>query len=616
MNVAGASAERQTPQQVAAAEKAATPPSSVEVTADRAATVTYSGTLATPPVFNRPLSCAGLSGVGSAVAYTAQSFSVDTAGSYTTTVLSVDPTSLDTVLVLYVGSFDPAAPLTNCIAFNDDDADLGALSRITQNLNAATNYVLVTTTFANGEVGSFQNEITGPGNISLVGAGPSADLGIIKTAPNGVTNGGSYVYRLVVNNAGPDNATGVTVTDPLPAGVSFGSSTCGATAAGGTVTWSIGNLADGASASCDLTVQRTATMCSAVSNTASISGDQADPVTSNNSSTHSNQAGNLVADPSFETGSGASSPWAQASTNFGSPLCTTALCGTGAGSAGPRSGTWWVWFGGTPAVEVASVQQSLTVPAGANTLEFGYRLGQCAVGAGTGHFMRVLIDGTEVWRRDASSAECGAAAYSTASVDISAFATGASRVLRIEAETNGGDTSNFNIDDVSLVSQPVCVEPPSADLALSQSLGAAGAIGLGGPVPVNLTASNNGPGAAASVVVTTTLPAQLSFTGSTCGATLSGSTVTWSIGAMANGATASCTLNTTINSTGGFTLTSVIASGTADPAPANNSASSSLAGAPASNRPAVVPTMDRYGLLVLVLAVLAIAGFSFSRRQG
>lgn len=616
MNVAGASAERQTPQQVAAAEKS-TNSSNVVVTSDRAATVTYTGTLSAPPTFNRPNGCSSLSAVGSAVAYSAQAFSVDLAGSYTMTVLNVDPTGLDSVFALYQGSFNPAAPLTNCIAYNDDATGLGALSRITTSLAAATDYILVTTTFANGEAGSFQNEITGPGNISLVGAGPSANLGIAKTAPDGVVNGGSYVYRLVASNAGPDDATGVTVTDPLPAGVSFVSSTCGATAAGGTVSWNIGNLANGASASCDLTVQRNATMCSVVSNTATISGNESDPVSANNSSTHSNQAGNLVADPSFEAGVGAGSPWAQASSSFGTPLCTTADCGTGSGSAGPRTGSWWAWFGGAAAGsnETASVQQSLNVPAGANTLEFGYRLGLCAAGAGASHFVRALIDGTEVWRRDASSAECGAATYSVASVDISAFATGASRTLRFES-TTVDTTSNFNIDDISILPPPVCVDPPSADLALSQTLGAAGAVGLGSPVAIHLTASNNGPGAAASVAVTTTLPSQLSFTGSTCGATLSGSTVAWNIGNLANGASAACTLNTTINGTGGFTVSSVIASGTSDPVPGNNSASSSLAGVAASNRPAVVPTLDRYGLLVLVLAVLAIAGFSFSRRQG
>ena len=615
VSAAAAGTGRLTPEQVIAAEKAGGP-APVAITASRAATVTYPGTLAVPPTFNRPLNCASLSGVGSAVAYSAQVFDVDTAGSYTLTVLSTEPAGLDTVLALYQGSFDPASPLTNCVAVNDDATGISPLSRITQALNAGTPYVLVTTTFSNGVVGSFTNEIPGPGNISLVGAGPSANLGITKSAPDGVVSGGSFVYRLVASNAGPDDATGVTVSDPLPAGLSFVSSTCGATAAGSTVTWSIGALANGASASCDLTVQRAATTCSAVSNTASISGDQPDPVSSNNSGTHSNGGGNLVADASFEAGTGAGSPWTQASSNFGSPLCTVADCGTGGGSAGPQTGDWWVWFGGTAEPEAASVQQSLGFATGADTLEFGYRLGLCGDGAGAGHFVRVLIDGTEVWRRDASSAECGAASYSTASIDVSSFATGATRTLRIESETNGGSTSNFSIDDVRLLSAPTCVAPASADLALTQTFGATGVLGLGSPLPINLVASNGGPGAAASVAVSTTLPGQLEFVGSTCGATAVGNVVSWSVGALANGASASCTLNTSLVGTGGFSVSSTIASATSDPVSANNSATGSLGGVPASNRPAVVPTLDRFGLIALVLAVLAVAGFSLGRRPG
>ena len=65
-------------------------------------------------------------------------------------------------------------------------------------------------------------------------------------------------YTLTLHNAGPDPATGVTVTDALPAGLAYVSST---TATGtisysaGTVTWTIGTLASGATATATVTVQ-------------------------------------------------------------------------------------------------------------------------------------------------------------------------------------------------------------------------------------------------------------------------------------------------------------------------------------------------------------------------
>ncbi len=46
---------------------------------------------------------------------------------------------------------------------------------------------------------------------------PSADMSIVKTATaNPVTAGTQLVYQLVVNNAGPSNAVGVTVSDTVP----------------------------------------------------------------------------------------------------------------------------------------------------------------------------------------------------------------------------------------------------------------------------------------------------------------------------------------------------------------------------------------------------------------
>jgi hypothetical protein len=67
---------------------------------------------------------------------------------------------------------------------------------------------------------------------------------------------------------------------------------------------------------------------------------------------------NPVADPSFEAGTPNPS-WDEASTNFGTPLCSPGSCG----ATGARSGTWWAWYGGTSNVENASLaQNAIAVP--------------------------------------------------------------------------------------------------------------------------------------------------------------------------------------------------------------------------------------------------------------
>jgi uncharacterized repeat protein (TIGR01451 family) len=54
-----------------------------------------------------------------------------------------------------------------------------------------------------------------------------ADLSITKSAsPNPVAAGTSLTYKITIHNAGPSDANGVTVTDALPAGVTFSSGPC------------------------------------------------------------------------------------------------------------------------------------------------------------------------------------------------------------------------------------------------------------------------------------------------------------------------------------------------------------------------------------------------------
>ena len=83
----------------------------------------------------------------------------------------------------------------------------------------------------------------------------AADLSITKSgSADPVIAGEDLTYTLVVTNDGPSDATGVVVTDPIPAGTSFVSADNGGTEAAGTVTWNLGALADGASTTVHVTV--------------------------------------------------------------------------------------------------------------------------------------------------------------------------------------------------------------------------------------------------------------------------------------------------------------------------------------------------------------------------
>ena len=104
----------------------------------------------------------------------------------------------------------------------------------------------------------------------------------MSDSPDPVNVGSDLTYTLTATNNGPTSATGVTVTDPLPAGVSFVSATPSQGSCSGTttVTCNLGALANGASAIVTIVVQPGA--AGTLTNPASVSGDQPDPTPGNN----------------------------------------------------------------------------------------------------------------------------------------------------------------------------------------------------------------------------------------------------------------------------------------------------------------------------------------------
>ena len=115
---------------------------------------------------------------------------------------------------------------------------------------------------------------------------PSADLSIAKSdSADPVTAGTDLTYAVVITNGGPSSATSVVATDPVPAGTSFVSADGGGTESGGTVTWNLGTIANGASVTRHVTVHVAPGRTAALSNTASVSSAVGDPTPGNDSDT-------------------------------------------------------------------------------------------------------------------------------------------------------------------------------------------------------------------------------------------------------------------------------------------------------------------------------------------
>ncbi|HMM68383.1 MAG TPA: hypothetical protein PKC03_15720, partial [Dokdonella sp.] len=126
-----------------------------------------------------------------------------------------------------------------------------------------------------------------PGSVT-VGVAAAADIALAKSVDNALPNvGENVIFTVTATNNGPSDATGVLVTDGLPAGLAFVSASASqGSYASGSGLWSVGALANGASASLQITASVQAT--GSISNTATrTGGDQLDLNASNNSASAS-----------------------------------------------------------------------------------------------------------------------------------------------------------------------------------------------------------------------------------------------------------------------------------------------------------------------------------------
>src|SRR5882757_5801456 len=124
-----------------------------------------------------------------------------------------------------------------------------------------------------------------------VAAPPAAtDLGITKSdSPDPVHVGAILTYTIGIENHGPLAATGVTVTDSLRKGVDFVGATSSSgqcVAKGRKVSCAIGPIPFGGvnySGAGKVTISLVPRQTGTLTNTASVKGDQKDPVAANNS---------------------------------------------------------------------------------------------------------------------------------------------------------------------------------------------------------------------------------------------------------------------------------------------------------------------------------------------
>ena len=363
-----------------------------------------------------------------------------------------------------------------------------------------------------------------------------ADLSVTKSdSPDPVDEGDSLSYTVIVTNNGFDSATGVTLMDTLPKGVTFVSATPsqGSCSGSSTVTCALGSLA--VSGNATVTIVVTPTEAGTLINAASVLCSIADPDDTNNTATTSttvNTPQPIGADLSLGKTDSPDPVLAGNNLTYTIPVTNN----------GPDPATGVV-VTDTLAAEVTFVSATPSQ-------------GSCSESSGTVTCnLDDLANGGSATVTIVVTPVAGCALNNTASV--------------------ASDLPDPNLDNNS-ATQSTTVNS-ATDLALTKT---------DSPDPViaenNLTysinVSNNGPDDSTGVVVTDTLAAEVTFVSATPSqgsCSESSGTVTCNLGDLANGTTASITIVVTTTAAGVIANSAIVTGNEIDPNNTNDSASTS-----------------------------------------
>ncbi|MFN2465389.1 MAG: hypothetical protein ABR598_03885, partial [Candidatus Dormibacteria bacterium] len=379
------------------------------------------------------------------------------------------------------------------------------------------------------KTGEDQFDPTTPDAASATVDGQQADIGVNKTVDNATPNVGTNVtFTVTATNHGPSNATGVVVTDLLPAGLTFVSATPSqGTYVSGTGAWTVGAMANGAAST--LQIVATVTGPGQFTNIATRTAeDQTDGNAANDSSSAT------VTTPSADIGV------VKTVDNASVPVGQNATFTITATNHGPTNAT--------------GVVVTDLLPAGLTFVS-------ATPSQGT------YTSATGAWNVGALANGAGATLQLVATVTTPGVHTNtATKTGEDQPDPNpGNDSASASVNALQ------------ADMAVTKTVDNATPT-VGQNVTFTVTATNNGPNDASGVVLTDLLPAGLTFVSATPSqGTYTSGTGAWALGSLANGASATLSVVATATQAGTITNTaSLTHEDQADPTPADDSASATI----------------------------------------
>lgn len=403
-------------------------------------------------------------------------------------------------------------------------------------VDAGTAGDLITTTaeiVAVHEADPIQANNTDTASISVA----AGDLALTKTVNEPApAESATIVYTLTLGNNGPGDGTGIAVADTLPTGVTFVSSVPSqGTYDSGTGLWTVGSLADGLTATLEVTCTVDAgTAGSTILNTASISAaTPPDPAPGNDT------------DSASITVAAADLQMAKTVDNLNPRAGEAIQYVLTVANAGPNDAT--------------GVAATDTLPAGLLVVSSVPSVG-------------TYEPATGVW----TIGDLPDGASATLEINCTVAAAAASTLLNIARVSGASPIDAMAANDVDSVSITV----QAADLQLAKTVDRADPT-EGETVVYTVTLTNAGPDAAAGVAVADTLPAGLTFvSGIASQGAYNQTTGIWTIGPLADGAFATLDITAAVDQgTGGASIINtarIAATDQGDPVPGNDTGLAAL----------------------------------------
>ncbi|RZK37231.1 MAG: DUF11 domain-containing protein, partial [Pedobacter sp.] len=358
---------------------------------------------------------------------------------------------------------------------------------------------------------------------------PITDLKVTKTAAKDIINnaasvnpGDTETFTITVTNTGPSAATNVVATDIVPNGYTFSNSTPSVGVYNqATGKWTIGNLANGASAT--LTINAVINASGNYSNYVSLTGTEKDLDLSNNEAYA--PLANTNADVSIIKTVNNAAP------NVGANVTFTLTATNAANSTS----------------DATQVTVTDILPSGYTYVSSSATVGTYNIANGVWYIGNLLKGNTQVLTL-------------VAKVNPSGDYLNTTHVVATQSDPVPANNA----------SQALVTPIANADLSVVKAMNNAELNNNKGVFTIVVT--NNGPSTATNVIVNDALPSGYAFNSfsATTGSYAAG---VWTVGNLTSGASATLTINSTLNSSGNYVNTATASSATNDLVPANNSSS-------------------------------------------